>query len=151
MDFNPALDIGPDPPPQLQSLMSSAPNLKLYTRASPYFDALKSVWNLKYASNEPLALIRATNVSEVSTIIKFCVGNNIPLAVRSGGHDLFGRSIVPDAVILDIRELNSIKLAEDEKTVVIGGGTMTLDLVNFLDTKGLVTPASLAGIVCSAR
>lgn len=147
MDFNPALDIGLAPPPQLQSLISSNPSLKLYTRASPHFDALKSVWNLKYAHNEPLALIRATNVSEVSTIIKFCVANHIPLAVRSGGHDLFGRSIVPDAVILDIRELNSIKLAEDEKTVVIGGGTMTLDLVNFLDTKGLVTPASLAGIV----
>ena len=147
MDFNPALDIGPTPPPQLLSLISSNPSLKLYTRSSPHFDALKSVWNLKYAHNEPLALIRATTVSEVSTIIKFCVADNIPLAVRSGGHDLFGRSIVPDAVILDIRELNSIEVAEDEKTVVIGGGTLTLDLVNFLDAKGLVTPTSLAGIV----
>ncbi|PVH83496.1 FAD-binding domain-containing protein [Cadophora sp. DSE1049] len=147
MDFNPTLDIGSSPPSHLQSLISSNPNIKIYTRTSPHFDPLKSIWNLKYASNEPLALIRPTNVSEVSTIVKFCVANDLPLAVRSGGHDLFGRSIVPDAVILDIRELNSIKLSDDEKTVVIGGGIQTGDLVNFLDAKGLVTPASLAGIV----
>ncbi|KAK0124871.1 hypothetical protein ONS96_008749 [Cadophora gregata f. sp. sojae] len=147
MDFNPVLDIGPSPPPSLQPLISSNPALKIYTRASPHFQVLKSVWNLKYASNEPLALIRPTNALDVSTIVKFCVAHSISLAVRSGGHDLFGRSIVPDAVILDIRELNSIELADDEKTVVIGGGVQTVDLVNFLDAKGLVTPASLAGIV----
>ncbi|KAH7417867.1 hypothetical protein BKA64DRAFT_612641 [Cadophora sp. MPI-SDFR-AT-0126] len=146
--FNPVLDIGPDPPSQLQSLISSNPHLKIYTRASPHFDALKSVWNLKYAGNEPLALVRATNTSEVSTIVRFCVARNIPLAVRSGGHDLFGRSIVPDAVILDIRELNGIEIAEgDEKTVTIGGGTQSGDLVDFLAARGLVTSSTLAGIV----
>ncbi|KAH7309357.1 hypothetical protein BKA65DRAFT_559570 [Rhexocercosporidium sp. MPI-PUGE-AT-0058] len=147
LDFNPALDIGPTSPSQLEPLISSNTSLKVYTRASPHFDSLKSIWNLKYASNQPLALIRPTDTSEVVTVIKFCVANKLALAVRSGGHDLFGRSIVPDAVILDIRELCSITLSEDQKTVVIGGGLQTSDLVNFLDEKGLVTPASLAGIV----
>ncbi|KAG4432157.1 hypothetical protein IFR05_012349 [Cadophora sp. M221] len=124
MDFNPAIDIGPTSPPQLELLISSNQNLKIYT-----------------------PLIRPRDISEVATVIQFCSANNIPLAVRSGGHDLFGRSIIPDAVILDIRELNSITLAEDQKTVVIGGGVQTSDLVNFLDEKKLVTPASLAGIV----
>ncbi|KAH9218170.1 FAD binding domain-containing protein [Leptodontidium sp. 2 PMI_412] len=147
MDFDPTVDIGPTSPPQLELLVSSNPSLKIYTRASPHFASLKSIWNLKYATNEPLALIRPINILEVTTVIKFCVVNNLPLAVRSGGHDLFGRSIIPDAVILDIRELNSITLAEDQKTVVIGGGVQSGDLVNFLDEKGLVTPSSLARIV----
>lgn len=147
MDFNPVLDIGPTSPPQLKSLIVSNVNLKIYTRVSPHFDSLKSIWNLKYANNKPLALIRPVKISEVSTVIQFCVSNKLPLTVRSGGHDLFGRSIVHNAVVLDIRELNSINLGEDEKTVVIGGGVQSGDLVNFLDTKGLVTPSSLASIV----
>ncbi|KAL2066151.1 hypothetical protein VTL71DRAFT_2222 [Oculimacula yallundae] len=147
MEFNPLLDIGPDPPPQLSILISSSPNLKIYTRSSPHFPTLKSVWNLKYAANEPLALIRPTSATEVTTVVKYCVANHLPFAVRSGGHDLFGRSIVQDAIILDIRELNSVALAEDEKTVTIGGGIQSGDLISFLDAKGLVTSCTLAGVV----
>lgn len=147
MDFSPSIDIGPTPPPQLEDLISSLPNLKIYTRASPHFNALKIVWNMNYADAKPLALIRASNRAEVSTVVSFCASNELPLAIRSGGHDLFGRSVVPDAVILDIRELNSIELSEDKKTVTIGGGVQTGDLVNYLDERGLVTSVSLAGIV----
>ena len=50
-------------------------------------------------------------------------------------------------MILDIGELNQIILAEDRKSVTIGGGVQTGPLVDFLDAKGLVTPCTLAGIV----
>jgi FAD/FMN-containing dehydrogenase len=147
MEFQPKIDIGPDAPPQLTHLISSYPDLKIYTRSSPHFQNLKSIWNLQYTTNEPLALIRATSTSDVSAVVKYCVSNKIPFTVRSGGHDLWGRSVVSNAVILDIRELNQIVLAEDRESVTIGGGTQTGPLVDFLDAKGLVTPCTLAGIV----
>jgi FAD/FMN-containing dehydrogenase len=49
-------------------------------------------------------------------------------------------------VILDIRELNQIVLAEDQKSITIGGGTQTGDVVKFLDGYGLVTPCTLASV-----
>jgi FAD/FMN-containing dehydrogenase len=147
VEFNPIIDIGSEAPPQLTKLISTSPNLKVYTRSSPHFQNLKAIWNLQYTTNEPLALIRATNTSDVSAAVKYCVSNKIQFTVRSGGHDLWGRSVVPDAVILDIRELNQIILAEDRKSVIMGGGAQTGPLVDFLDSKGLVTPCTLAGIV----
>lgn len=66
--------------------------------------------------------------------------------MRSGGHDLWGRSLIDSAVILDIRELNQIALAEDQKSITIGGGTQTGDVVSFLDSHGLVTPCTLASV-----
>lgn len=145
--FDASIDIGSQPPPQLKELISSAPNLKIYTRSSPHFTNLKSIWNLQHTENNPLVLIRATSTEDVSTVIKFCVANNLPLTVRSGGHDLWGRSNVTDAVILDVRELNDIKLAEDKQSVTIGGGVQTGPLIDFLDSHGLVTSCTLAGIV----
>jgi FAD/FMN-containing dehydrogenase len=145
--FNPSIDIGAHPPHQLLALISAHPKLKIFTPSSPHFQDLKAIWNLEYAPNEPLALIRATNPSEVSTVVSFCVSNNLPLAVRSGGHDLWGRSLIDSAVILDIRELSQIILAEDQKSITIGGGTQTGDVVNFLDDHGLVTPCTLASVV----
>jgi FAD/FMN-containing dehydrogenase len=144
--FNSATDIGPLPPQQLTGLISSHPNLKVYTPLSPHFQALKAIWNLEYAPNEPIALIRITTPSEVSIVIQFCVSHKLPLAVRSGGHDLWGRSLIDGAVILDIRELNQIVLAEDQKSITIGGGTQTGDVVKFLDSYGLVTPCTLASV-----
>lgn len=144
--FDPSADIGLDPPPQLKDLISTHPNLKIYTPSSPHFQGLKAIWNLEYASNDPLALIRVVDPSEVSIIVKFCGSNNLPLAVRSGGHDLWGRSLINGAVILDIRELDQIVLAEDQKSITIGGGTQTGDVVKFLDGHGLVTPCTLASV-----
>ncbi len=144
--FDPSADIGPHPPHQLTDLISANPSLKIYTPSSPHFQALKAIWNLEYTPNEPLALIRVTNPSETSTVVKYCVSNNLPLAVRSGGHDLWGRSLIDGAVILDIRELNRIVLADDQKSITIGGGTQTGDVVKFLDGHGLVTPCTLASV-----
>jgi FAD/FMN-containing dehydrogenase len=146
LSFNPSTDIGPHPPQELTKLISTHPNLKIYTSSSPYFRELKAIWNLEYAPNQPLALIRVISPSEVSTVINFCVTNNLPLCVRSGGHDLWGRSLIADAVILDIREMNKIVLSEDKKSMTIGGGTQTGDVVNFLDAHCLVTPCTLAGV-----
>jgi FAD binding domain len=146
LDFNPSTDIGPSPPPQLQSLISTHPTLKIFTPSSPHFQSLKAIWNLEYASNEPLAQIRPTNPSEISTVINFCVANNLPLAVRSGGHDLWGRSLVHGSVTLDIRELNSIVLAKDKKSFTIGGGAQSGDVVKFLDSHGLVAACTLASV-----
>jgi FAD/FMN-containing dehydrogenase len=146
IEFDPLTDIGPRPSPQLADLISKHPKLKIYTSSSPHFQGMKAIWNLEYAPNEPLALVRVTAPSEVSTVIKFCVTNNLPLAVRSGGHDLWGRSLIDGAVILDIRELNQIVLAEDQKSITIGGGTQTGDVVKFLDGYGLVTSCTLASV-----
>ena len=145
--FNVDVDIGSDPPAQISKLISSNPSFKVYTRSSPSYPILKNIWNLNYKKNEPLAMIRATNSSEVSTVVKFCAENKLPISIRSGGHDLWGRSVVQDAIILDIRELNHVKLSEDKKSVTIGGGTQGVTLVEVLDKNGLVTPVTLAGDV----
>lgn len=144
--FNPAIDIGPNTPSILRELITSHPRLKIYTSSSPSFKSLKAIWNLNYITNSPLALIRP-NSSEVSIVVKYCSVNKIPLAVRSGGHDLWGRSLPNDGIILDIRELNSIVLAEDRKSVIIGGGVQTGTLTAFLDTHGLVTATTPFGVV----
>jgi FAD/FMN-containing dehydrogenase len=57
-----------------------------------------------------------------------------------------GHSLVTGAVIVDIRELNQITLSDDKKSITIGGGTQTGDVVDFLDAHGLVTPCPLASV-----
>ena len=123
MAFDASTDIGRHPPHQLPDLIVKHPKLKIFSPSSPYFQDIKSIWSIEYNLNQPLALIRITNASEVSTVVKFCVTNNLSLTVRSGGHDLWGHSLISGAVILDIRKLNHITLSEDQKSITIRGGT----------------------------
>lgn len=147
--FEASIDIPTSDASSIQNilgLVEKVPNLKLYTQSSPQFNAIRAVWNLQLKA-QPLAICRPTSAIQVSQIVSYCASENIPIAVRSGGHDVWGRSTIADALIIDVRELDEIILAEDKKSVKIGGGVTSHNLLNFLQTHDLSTAAGAAGTV----
>lgn len=83
----------------------------------------------------------------MQAIVRASTQLGVPLAVRAIGHAFFGQSCVADSVMLDMREMDSLTLSHDLKTVNLGGGTLTRNLVGFLDTHDLVTASSTAGCI----
>jgi FAD/FMN-containing dehydrogenase len=130
----------------LLRLLEFVPNLKLYTRSSPQFQKLRAVWNLML-KNQPIAICRPTSASQVSKVVGYCENAGISIAVRSGGHDVWGRSVITDALIIDIRDLDEMTLADDMQSLKIGGGVTAHNLLAFLETHGLSTAAGAAGTV----
>ncbi|KAK1149048.1 hypothetical protein N8T08_007725 [Aspergillus melleus] len=62
------------------------------------------------------------------------------MAVRSGGHDFFGRSLTAGGVLLDMRRIKNVSIASDRASVRVGGGIIAGDLQEELDRHGLFTP-----------
>ena len=120
--------------------------LKVYTPSSPNYETLRSVYN-KQITARPQAICRPTTVAQVQAIVRASTQLGVPLAVRAIGHAFFGQSCVADSVMLDMREMDSLTLSHDLKTVNVGGGTLTRNLVGFLDTHDLVTASSTAGCI----
>jgi hypothetical protein len=123
--------------PVLLKLQSQSPGLKIFTLSSPDFTALNQYFLLDLAPH-PLAICRPTNDEQVAHIIRFAVSENINFTVRAGGHDSWGRSAVDGAIIIDMREIDEVVLAQDRKSVRIGGGTIGGNLTKFLAPHGLV-------------
>lgn len=110
----------------------------------------------------PRAILRPQNAEDVSAIVSFARQLNIPFSVRTGGHDLYGRSIVHDALCIDMRDIEFVEIASDRKTAVVGGGVRFGKLLTELHRFGLTTPhgsvpaigyvgwASLGGYGCSS-
>ncbi|KAL3441671.1 hypothetical protein BJX65DRAFT_322104 [Aspergillus insuetus] len=130
---------------------SQHPTVPCLTTSSPTFDEARAI----YAHPEitPLAIIRPTSIDDVSTSVSFLSSNEIPFTVRSGGHDMHGRSMRNDAVALDMRLLNHVSIhsiPEDEEnkgeegkgvsTATVGGGILTGDLISALQEQGFATP-----------
>ena len=132
--------------PVVQHLLATVPDLKLYTPSSPRYEALRGMYN-KLITAQPLVICRPTNVSQIQVIVRIAAEHRTPLAVRCGGHDVWGRGCIANSVTIDMREMDSQLLAEDKQTVRIGGGVTSRNFVGFLDTHGLCTANGTAGNV----
>jgi FAD binding domain len=88
----------------------------------------------------PLAIACPRNADEVSAIIRLAKTCKTPFTVRSGGHDLHGRSIIQDGICIDMRDINFLEISADRKTAQIGGGIPLAKLVQELSKEGLATP-----------
>ncbi|KAL4861589.1 hypothetical protein BDV12DRAFT_190976 [Aspergillus spectabilis] len=120
---------------KLHAFSSQHPAIPFLTPSTPTFEEVRTI----YAHREitPLAIIRPTSIDDVSTAISFLFTNKIPFTVRSGGHDMHGRSMRNDAVALDMRLLNHGKMVS---TTTVSGGILTGDLISALQAEGFATP-----------
>jgi FAD/FMN-containing dehydrogenase len=148
--FDPTTDAVSLSNPTIRQLRDAAPHLKLYTRDSPEFQTLRSCYN-SLIDAQPLVICRPTSAADISAVVRVASSNGAPLTVRCGGHDAFGRSCVDGAVVVDLREMDSMRLCHDDDdgdlVVKVGGGVLAHNLVAFLQSKGLCTAHGSAGSV----
>ena len=115
--------------------------IDLLTPSDPGFAAARLCYILPPpTAAPPLAIARPRTEAEVQTLVRYCAREGVDFVVRAGGHDCAGRSQVPGALTIDVRGLDRVSVAEDCRTVVLGGGVLFGDLARVLDPLGLVTP-----------
>lgn len=126
--------------PGLLPLHEKFPQI-VYTRSDPSYKELSSTFN-QAISVKPLAVIRASEEFHVADTIEIARKLNLPLGIRSGGSDLAGRNIsrADNGIILDMRGLNSVTIAEGNDSADVGGGILTGELAPVLGDRGLFTP-----------
>ncbi|KAL2844092.1 hypothetical protein BJY01DRAFT_248337 [Aspergillus pseudoustus] len=134
----------------IHDFASQNPNITCLTSSSPQFNQLRSI----YAHPEiiPLAIIRPSTVKDVQTVVSFLATKRIEFTIRSGGHDMHGRSMRQETVALDMRLINNVTVNPHSSeaagsetstataTATIGGGILTGDLISTLHSHGYATP-----------
>ncbi|KAL4919651.1 hypothetical protein BDW62DRAFT_216797 [Aspergillus aurantiobrunneus] len=95
-------------------------------------------------SEQPLVCVRPQTEQEVSQLVEFCTTEAIPFAVRSGGHDFFGRSLAHEGILIDMRTMDSVTVESDRASARVGGGVIAGKLQETLGEHGLFTPTGQA-------
>jgi glycolate oxidase len=90
----------------------------------------------------PEVVVFPDSASDVSTVLRFCNDNNIPITPRGAGTGLSGGSLaVHGGVCLSMKSLNKILLIdEDNFQVTVEAGVINEDLQIALKEKGLFYP-----------
>jgi len=87
----------------------------------------------------PACRVEPTSAADVSAIVKAAVDAKIPFAVHSGGHFMTvgGSNIGQEGFTIDLAGLNTIEIADDEKSVKVGSGNRWEKIFAPLSEKGL--------------
>ncbi len=125
----------------LSSLLDASPDLLVYTRESAQYEALRSCWNQAVAAR-PLAIVRPRTHVAVAAVVAWCGEHGLPLSVRSRGHDIHGRQLVGDGVVVDMRAMADVHVSADRSVARVGGGVLGGALQQFLDAQDLFTPTA---------
>ncbi|KAL4928344.1 FAD-binding oxidoreductase [Aspergillus undulatus] len=118
------------------------PGLSVYTEGRHYQDCLE-LYN-HALKEEPSVCTRPRTEEDVSRLVQFCTEQKIPFAVRSGGHDFFGRSVVHKGILIDMRDMDTVSVASDRASARVGGGVIAGHLQETLNSHGLFTPTGQA-------
>lgn len=141
--------------PSLLSFHSAHPDISIITHSSPDYSTVHQEYNC-CNTTVPLAIIFPANVAHLVAAVKYCTfqSPSVPMTVRGGGHDAYGRNALAGAVQLDLRLMKWTKFlpAESEPrqskaTIAIGPGTTAIEMQRVLDAADLAAPTGWVGTV----
>ncbi|WHZ02541.1 glycolate oxidase subunit GlcD [Neobacillus sp. YX16] len=90
----------------------------------------------------PDAVVSPRNAKEVSEILKLCNQYGVPIVPRGSGTNLCaGTCPTEGGVVLLFKHMNQIlEIDEENLTITVQPGVITLDLINAIEEKGLFYP-----------
>lgn len=124
---------------QFFKFLAVNPRIKYATPTWPDFGS----WRAGFVVDEdtiPAVIVRPRFAEDVAALVSVLATNNVPFSVRVGGHDMFGRSQIHDAVTIDLREIAYVDIDHTGHTARLGGGILVADLIKELEKDNLVTP-----------
>ncbi|MGZ0153190.1 FAD-binding oxidoreductase [Kribbella sp. WER1] len=111
---------------------------RLYLPASSGYAAAHQLFNPRWDSVRPTAVVKAAVPSDVQKAIQFARANKLVLVPKSGGHSYVGASTIANGMQLDVGGLKSMSYSNGVLTV--GAGARLYDVHAFLDRYGRSLP-----------
>jgi len=115
------------------------------------YDEARTVWNAMI-DKEPAVIARCTETADVKAAVNFARDLDLPLAVKSGGHNVSGNAICDDGVVIDLSPMNAVRVDPKTQTARVQAGATWRDFdhktqaFNLATTAGIVSTTGVSGL-----
>ena len=106
------------------------------------YDAVRAVYN-GMIDKHPALIARCTDTADVISAVNFARENNVPLAVRGGGHNGGGLGLVDDGLAIDLSPMKGVRVDPASRTVRVGGGVTWGEVDHATHPFGLAIPSGI--------
>jgi FAD/FMN-containing dehydrogenase len=107
-----------------------------------YLEASR-IWNGAHDDRRPALIVRCSGAADVIAAIGFARSNDLPIAVRGGGHSIAGFSTVDDGLVIDLSPMNGVRVDPAARRATVGGGATWADVDHETQAHGLATTGGL--------
>ena len=91
----------------------------------------------------PLVIVFAQKTQDVVNAVCWARYHDVPIRMRSGGHNYEGLSVVDAGIVIDVSEMNNVEVDHKCGTVTVQTGLKDEALYKVLGSQGLVVPGGL--------
>jgi len=115
------------------------------------YDAARRVYN-GLVDRTPAVIVRCRSAADVAAGVRFARAAGLDVSVRGGGHNVAGRAVADDAVMIDLAEMKSAVVDAEARTVRAEGGLTWGELNGTTAehglgvTGGVISTTGIAGL-----
>jgi FAD/FMN-containing dehydrogenase len=124
---------------EAMSALSAQVRGDVFDPSTPGYDDIRKLYNAMHDPH-PALIVRAADAADVSTSVQFAREHDLPIAVRSGGHNVAGFGSVDGGLVIDMTRMNNVFVDPDARRALVGGGANWGDVDHATHLFGLATP-----------
>jgi FAD/FMN-containing dehydrogenase len=129
----PVLDIQP---------LKSTFHGELFQPGDHGYDGACRIWKAS-VKKHPALIARCSGVADVIAAVNFARENDLLTAIRGGGHNVGGRALCDDGIVIDLSGMRSVHVDSAKRTVRVQGGATLGDLDRETHPFGLAVPCGI--------
>ncbi|MFE9612840.1 FAD-binding oxidoreductase [Streptomyces sp. NPDC006012] len=103
------------------------------------WNTARLLYNTRYDALKPAAVAYVSHADDIRTSLAYARARGLKVAIRNGGHSYAGWSSGNGRLIIDVSELNRIRVSGGQ--AVVGAGAKLIDVYRGLTAKGVTIPA----------
>jgi hypothetical protein len=114
----------------------------LIQTSDPEYDKARTVYNAMI-DKHPAMIARCRDIADVMACVDFARENEVPIAVRGGGHSGPGLSLCDDGLVIDLSLMKGVRVDSARRMVRVGAGCTWGDIDHATHAFGLAVPGGV--------
>jgi FAD/FMN-containing dehydrogenase len=108
----------------------------------PAYDNSRRVWN-GMIDRYPAMIVCCAETSDVMATVKFARTHNLRVSVRGGGHNVAGKAVCDQGIVIDLGRMNSVEVDPEIPSVRVQAGARLADVDEKTRPLGMAVPVGV--------
>jgi FAD/FMN-containing dehydrogenase len=111
---------------------------------APAYDDVRKVHN-GLIDRRPALIARCRGLADIADAVRYARAQGLEIAVRGGGHNVAGRGVIDDGLMIDLSLMKSVHVNAAERTAIVEGGVLWKEFNREAQAHGLATTGGVVG------